>query len=387
VTQPQGADYARLSFTARRFQLAQLAEWVLPAVPSATTLPVNGCFCVTTAPERLSLAGSGAAVSIFASSEAVTGQGEGTVYIPAKKFRAMLAEAPEGDVTVTVKGNEAHVTAGSASWSLRLPPPDGYTGLPAVPGEFAPVGREPLLAALTTVRHAMGKDAGRPSLHQVSIMEFDGAMYACAVDSSQLSRAPVPGFPLPVCVPGGALDDLVKLLGKSAADTVEVADSGSHVVFRAGPVTLAAARTTAPFPDVSSQLLQQVTGNDQALRVDKAELTRALRRVRVNADSHTSAVALIVDSDNGRGSLTVTSRDAGGNSAEEVIAARWSGGRQLLVVNAGFLEAMLTVHPAAECEFRIGKDRGRVKFPLLLEDAGAKVLGICPQLVASMMGY
>jgi DNA polymerase III sliding clamp (beta) subunit (PCNA family) len=386
VTQDKGG-YPSLSFTARRFQLAQLAEWVLPAVPSSASQPVNGCFSVTAALGKLTVAGAGQQMSLFAELAAVTVQGEGTVYIPARKLKALLAEAPEGDVTVAVKGSEAKVTAGSVSWQLRLPPPDGYIQLPELPQEFSPASRESLLTALKAVSHAMGKEDSRPSYRQVSIAESGGVMFACATDSSQLSRAPAPGFPLPLRVPGGVLSDLVKLLDKSAADDVEVAETAAHVVFRAGTVTLAALKTVHLFPDVDDLFFKKVAANDQELAVDRAELVQALRRVRVTANPLTSAVALIIDGAGERATVTVYSKDAGNNSAEQVISAKWSGGRQMLVVNGGALEAVLSAYPSPACTFRIGKDRGVQKSQVLLEDAEAQVTGILPQLAASQLGY
>jgi DNA polymerase III sliding clamp (beta) subunit (PCNA family) len=359
------------------------------AVPSSATLPVNGCFQVTVSPERLQVAATDQAKAVVTEIPAVLTQSSGQVYLPAKKLRSILSEAREGDVTVSVKGGTAAVTAGSASWQLRLPNPDGYTGMPDLTAaEFAPVSREGLRWALDTVRHAVGKDAGRPQFTQVRIADSGGVMYASATDSGQFSRAPVPGFPHEVLVPGGVLDDLLKLLAKIPVDDAEVAESGPYAVFRVGTVTLAALRMGAPFPNVEQLFLGPVKGNDMKLGVDKEELSAALRRVRVNTDASTSAVALIADTaSNGRGQLTVTGRDKGGNSAEEVIPAAWSGGQHLMVVNAVFLASLLAAHPAATCEFMVGKDRGRVRAPLLLEDKDKQVTGTCPQMPPALVGY
>jgi DNA polymerase III sliding clamp (beta) subunit (PCNA family) len=254
--------------------------------------------------------------------------------------------------------------------------------------EFAPVGRDALRAALDTVRHAVGKEASRSAFTQVRVAAVDGAMFASATDSSQFCRAPVPGFPRDMLIPGAALDDLLKLLAKTPVDDVEVADAGSYAVFRVGPVTLAVLRSASPFPNVDQLFLGPVKGNNLTLGVDKDELAGALRRVRVTADSSTSAVALIADSDGGkRGRLTVTARDKDGNSAEESIQASWGQGRHLLVVNAAFLSAMLAAHPSATCEFHVGKDRGQVRPPLLLEDEDKQVTGTCPQMPPKLVGY
>jgi len=382
-----GAAYEPLEFTASRFQLVQLARWAGTAVPASATLDVNTCFQVTVSPVLLRLAAADQVKCVTAETPAVRTASEGTVYIPAKRLEAILGAAPEGDVTVTVKGSTATVTAGPASWDLRLPGPAGYTGLPDLAeAVFTAVSREKLLTALATVRHAVGKDDGRPSFRQVQIAESGGVTYACATDSSQFSRCPAPELPAPLRVPGAVLDDLVKLLAKSAGDDAEVAESGSHVVFRVGPVTLAALKLSAPFPDTDSQFLQKAAGNDMTLTVDKAALSAALSRVRVNSDAKTSAVALIADNA-AHSALTVVAQDLAGNSAEEPVAATWPGDRQMLVVNAVFLEAMLAAHPSPECEFRIGRDRGYVQAPLLLEDAKAKVTGTIQQLVPHAMGY
>lgn len=383
------ANYGSLEFTVRRAMLAQLADWAMIAVPSSATLPVNGCFQVAVSPESLRVAATDQAKAVAAEIPAVLSQSSGQVFLPAKKLRSILSEAREGDVTVSVKGGTAVVTAGSASWQLRLPSPDGYTGMPDLSAAvFAPVSRENLRWALDTVRHAVGKDAGRPAFTQVRVAEADGVMFASAADSSQFSRAPVPGFPCNMLIPGGALDDLLKLLAKSPVDDAEVAEVGPYAVFRVGPVTLAALRMGAPFPNVDQLFLGPVKGNDMKLGVDKDELTAALRRVKVNVDASTSAVALIADSDNGkRGRLTVTGRDKGGNSAEEVITAAWEGGLHLMVVNAVFLGNLLAAHPSAACEFKVGKDRGRVRAPLLLADEDRQVTGTCPQMPPSLVGY
>jgi DNA polymerase III sliding clamp (beta) subunit (PCNA family) len=375
----------------RRFQLTVLADCAMTAVPSGqTALPVNGCFQVDVSPERLRVAGAGKHLSVFAESPAVSTSSEGTAYIPAKKLKAILSEAPEGDVTVSVKGSTAVVTAGAASWSLRLPPPDNYTGLPDLTGaEFRKAGREDLLAALTAVRHAVGRDMGRPAFAQVRIAESGGVMYACAADANQFARARAAGFPLPVTIPGPGLDDLVKQLARSPEKEVEVADLGPRVVFRAGPVTLALAKIPAAFPDTDATFLRQVQGNDQVLGVDKAELGQALRRVQITADAVSSAVALDIDGE--ALALTVRSQDKNENSAHEVVALDPGRtvftGRQTLVVNAEFLTAMLAAHRAAACEFKIGKERGKVRPMLLLEDTGAGITSICTQMVPGHYGY
>jgi DNA polymerase III sliding clamp (beta) subunit (PCNA family) len=379
--------YEPVQFSVKRFQFAQLVTQALPAVPASATLPVGTCAKVTAREGSLCVAATSQQLSIFAESPAVTVALPGEVFLPARRLAAILSESPEADVTVTVKGGFAVVTAGGASWQLKLPNPEGFSGLPDLAeARFSPAGREKFLAGLNAVKHAVGRDAGRPAFTQACVAEHDGVMYVTATDSAQFSRAPVPGFPFPLAVPAGALDDLVKLLGKGVTDGVEVADCGPYAVFRVKPVTMAVLKSAYPFPDVNRLVLAGTARNDLTLGVDKRELADALKRVAVNADPKTAAVSLVADSTGVSPRLTVTGRDLSQNSAEQVIPATWSGGHLVLTVSAVFLSKMLAAYPGPTCEFRVAAPRGRVKPALLLEDKDAGVTCTCPQMAVAPAG-
>jgi DNA polymerase III sliding clamp (beta) subunit (PCNA family) len=383
-------DYGMLQFSVQRFALSKLAEWASVGIPSSAAQPVLGCFRVTVAPSGLCLAATDTQLSVFAETPAVRTQDEGSVYLPAKTLRSILAEATEGEVTVAVKRDFATVTAGAASWSLRLPPSDRAAELPALEGaQFSPVNRENFLAALKTVRHAVGRDSGRPQYTQVSISAGeDGAMYASAADSSQYTRAPLPGFPFKACIPLAALDDLSKLMAGSPVTDVTVADTGPALVFRVGPVTLAVMKLASEFPErLAGQGLSTARSNKLVVSVDKAELVAAIRRVQITSDAKTSALGLILDQVDGKSTLTVQSRDQNENGASETVPAAWTGGHLLVVVNWRFLLDMLAVHPSPACEFRFSAAEGKRYPPLLLEDGEAGVSSTIPQMPAKTLGY
>lgn len=383
-------------FTVARFILHQLATAALVAVPARPALPVIGSFRIDVEPGKLRLAATDGELSVFAETPAVDTDGAGAIYIPARKLQAILAEAPEGQVTVTVADGMAAVSVASsgkgagATWTLKLP---GTTNAPALPDlsdlSFKAARREDFLAALKTVRHAVCADSGRPQYTQVHIAENDGAMYAMASDANQLSRVPVPGFPLAMDIPLAVLDDLTKLLAASPVEDAEVAQSRDHLVFRAGPVTMAVLRLSTAFPDMDRLMLEPARANEAVLGVSKAELQAAIRRVRINADASTSAIALIVErgDESGHAQLTVLARDADVNSATEEVGCSWEGeSARTLVVNSKFLEGMLAAHPAGDCLFRLGPDRGKSMTMVLLEDEEAGVSGVLTQLAHTLLG-
>jgi DNA polymerase III sliding clamp (beta) subunit (PCNA family) len=379
-------DYGNIEFTVRRVQLHQLAEHAVTVIPSGPTQPVFGCFQVDVRPGFLQLAGTNMVRTVWASTEAVSTTGSGRLYLPARKLRAMLAEAPEGEVTVRVRKNYATVSAGSASWSNRLPDSSQYPellGLAGVP--FEKVALDPFLTALRTVRHAVGKDSGRPQYTQVSIAEGHGplgpVMTATAWDSAQFARCPVPGFPFPVGIPDSVLDELVKLLASTPVEAAEVGRDGNALAFRVGPVTLAVVQLIKDFPNSGLPVRAPAAG-DQVFTVERDELRAAIRRVKINASTETSAVALVLDD----GTLSVKSRDEF-DEASEAVPVLWEGGRRVLVVHHGFLASMLDVHPARSCTFRLGPDKGKRRSAVQLADEESGVVTTIPQMPPEWLGY
>lgn len=378
-----------IEFTARRFVLEKLTEWVVGVVPKKEALPIHGCIRVTVAPSGLQFVATDMERSVFATSPSVSTESSGLVYLPAQRLKAILAETAEGDITVRAKADYAEVVApGGATWSLKLPVSTEYAKLPDVEAvQFAPVSREKLLGALKTVRYAAGRDSSQPAFAQVHIAGSAEDMYATASFGGRYSRAPVPGFPFETSIPTAALDDLIKLLSVSTIDDVQVGELddpvlGVTLVFRAGPVTLAVLELTQKFPDQDRLVLAPVQSNKDQLGVDRTELQTAVRRVRINADATTSAVGFVLAD----GSLTLEARDEMQNRASETLQVAWTGGDRLLVVNAQFLLDMLSVHPDKSCVFRVGKDEGKRRAALLLEDPKSGVTGVIPQMQPSLVG-
>lgn len=389
---PGGVNYGDFSFRVKRWVLAGLADAAAAALPANAAIPALGCFRVRAGEGFLELAATDMERTILAVSAAVDAKDmiDGTyheVLIPARKLQAILKEAPDVEVTVTVKKNQAQLTAGALQ-TLALPDSSGYPDLITIGDKlFTAFDREKFLAALRSVRHVVSRDAGRPPLTQAEIRmdpDDDTRTVITASDGSRFARARIDGMPPPVdplCIPSSALDDLGRLLAAGQADTAGVALTENALVFQTGSVVLAIARRSTPFPDMDRLLLQPALENDETVSVDKEELAAAVRRVRINADGETSAIALEV----GEGSVNVVSRDKAGNSAVEgVIAISTQDGR-LLCVNHVYLAEMLAVHPGNTVQFRLGKDLGKRRSQLLLQGDG--ITQILSQMIPSLVGY
>jgi DNA polymerase III sliding clamp (beta) subunit (PCNA family) len=380
--------YPSLEFRVRKGVLAQLIEYALAAIPSReSALVVHGCFQVTVQPGWLQLTATNTMLTVFAGSKAADSDGSGVVYLPARRLKEIVAAAPDGDIIVAVRRDTAVVTAGPVHWDVKMPPsPRGYSELPDLAAiSFAPVPGEPLLTALKTVRHAVCKDSGRPSMHQVRVAKNGDGMLAAAHDSSQTSCAPVPGFPFGTTIPAAMLDELISLLAKNDEAPAEAGETDGTLAVRAGHIVLACQRMATDFPNLEEKVLIPTSGYPHELAVDRAELLRAVKRVSISANQDTSALALIAEG----GQLTVVTRDDGGNRGEEQVqlARPWPGTKRVVAVNWRHLADMAAVCPAATLVLRLGDDTPRAPSMLRLEDPASGVIGVIPQMKSSSVGF
>ena len=271
----------------------------ISVVPTRDIQPVLKDFLVQVTPGSLQMAATDLELSVLASTPAVTTAAAQTLVLPARKLLAILKESPGDDITVDVDGEFATVRAGTASWTLQLHDCSDYPPLPdPAQVEMHPVSRQGFLRALRAVRHAVGKDSGRPALQQVDIcavasaVAYERMATVTACDGTRFARTRLPGFPLSMQIPAGALDSLVKTLESSELEEVQVGETSSHLVFRVSGTVFLASRMLAKFPDVEKLLLRPALENRLKLTADKSELASAVRRVRINADSTTSAIGL-----------------------------------------------------------------------------------------------
>jgi DNA polymerase III sliding clamp (beta) subunit (PCNA family) len=375
-----GVDYGDFSFTVKQFMLFQLAELASAGIPSSTALPVSGCFQVTVAPHRLRLAASDTNVHVFAETAAVSVNEEHVTYIPAKRLLALLKEAPDGDVTIAVKKNMATITVSNgASWSLKLPDSSGYPELPDTATEYTSFSREKFLSSLRGVRHAVCRDAGRQPLRQVLLADEGKTMIAS--DGSRFARVQA-DFPFAASIPATVLDDLFRMLSRSVSEEVQAGRTDDVLVFKVDSVTLAVNHHNVPFSDVT-HLFKSAFANDQVFSVDRGDLEKAIRRMRINADGSTGAMALHL----GPGKVILEANDKNGNAGTEQVKAVWAGAERLVVVNHSFLSDMIAASPAADCQFYLGKDVGKRKSMLLLKDEDSGFTGIMSQMPPHLVGY
>ena len=183
-------------------------------------------------------------------------------------------------------------------------------------------------------------------------------------------------FPFDCQIPISAVDDLVKILRTTEAPNIETGEDDDSLLFRIGSDVFIAQKLNAVFPDMDDQLLKPALANDQDLHVDRQELISAIKRVRITADTETSAVGFTLT----KGKMLVSAKDKYGSESWEELDAKWEGAEKRITFNHQHILDMLGMADVKSCHFRLGTDTKTRPAPILLQDTESGLLGILNQL-------
>lgn len=371
-------------FTVKSFVLKVLLDKAATVVPTHDVMPVLKCVRLEVHPERLRLVATDLELSILATTTLISVHTPGVVVFPARRLLDILKSADDGDVTIKVTGTTATITIGRACWTLRLPGGEDYPPMPQITeAGITHVERAEFTTALLAVRYAACRDPNRASLNMIEIS--GGNMTAC--DGSRFQQARIADFPVDLRIPIGAVDDLLRLLKLGDQDTIGVGQSDHHLIFSFGPDLFIANKIAAAFPDLEAMLLRPAQDNKHPLTVDRTELLRAIKRVRITADAESSAIALMVGAGSGGApvELIVSARDKFGNASSEPLEAGWAGPARTIVVNHGYLTDLITAAGTDTLTFRLGADTKTRKSAVLLDDGAGRV-GVVQQMLSDWVG-
>lgn len=304
---------------------------------------------------------------------------EGLDFIaPASRLHSIVRQAPNGLLQLTIKGTLLTVVSGATSWDIKMPVVP-YPKMPLPKYPELEISAEVLREAIKATRKAMAESHLRPSLRMLSIRK--GAMTSC--DGSRLAQFSLgEDFPrdFDTAIPFNSVGLLWELLKSQDIEGVGLSNMESHHVFvirekDKGDVILLAKKLTSTFPNVEQLMLRPALENKQAFEVSRAELIKAIDRVRINADPETEVIGVALSDK----SLTVASRDKDGNSSSEIIPSSWIGKDRILTVNHKYLTSLLRGLDSTNSLFYLGEDTKSRKSVLLLKEEEKGFYGIIPQ--------
>ena len=316
----------------------------------------------------------------------------GSVLLPPKRVLEILKLAPGEWARIEVLSDVAHLRSGRAQWTVKTPVGDSLPSLADVDTiKLYSVAREPFLAALRVVRHAVADKGGRPALEQAEISNKT----IIGMDGGKLLKLGLDIHPdMQLTIPVKVIDELIRALSRSSSELIEVGSDSFHIVFKVDTDSIIAQRLLVAFPATQSLLLGPAFGNNWRLEVSPMELAQAIKHVRVNSDPDFQGIFLTLQpgkkSETGHQdwTLAVRSKDRIGNTAQELLSVEFDGpakGRELCVNHKHLLDLLMAVVVYSpdlnenKIMFRIGDDNKSTRHPLYFEDQGG-ITGLVVQM-------
>lgn len=261
-------------------------------------------------------------------------EGDGAIVLPGKTLADIARLLPADNVEIEHKPAEsvAHLTCGSASYTLHTFSPEDFPRLPELEAVSTfSVEREALLETITRVARAASRDESRPVLTGILVQFAGGKLVMAATDSYRLAvkETALSGSApeLEAIVPGRALQELARIA--TSGDEVEVGVQENQVVFSTNGVWLTTRRIDGQFPNYR-QLLPETFEHE--LTMPRAELLDVVRRASVMIQRATPLQLRFAE-----GELTVVARTHEVGESRESMPAAYTGEPLEIGFNAEFL--------------------------------------------------
>lgn len=248
----------------------------------------------------------------------------------------VVRKLESGPITVVVTDDEAQVSSGSFSTTLRLKAVDEYPRLQTSDGAGAKIDAGLFASALRQVVKAASKDELRPPLTGVLIASRgDGSgIRMVATDSYRLALRDLDGVSMlgdtkKVLVAAKGLAEVQRLAGDGE---IEVVLGERDAVFRTRKAEVTVRLIEADFPNYE-QLIP--AGYPNKLVVDKAAFRDAVERVVVVGQGRDNANVKLGMSASGGLELSVTLQDVGTSTGH--VDAKFEGTDLTIAFNPQYL--------------------------------------------------
>jgi DNA polymerase-3 subunit beta len=321
-----------VKFRCERDTLAEAVATAQRTVASRTgALPVLQDLRITASGDGLELVGSDLEITNRVQVPAEVEE-TGVAVVP-MMLGDIVRKLEPGPVTVAVTGDEAVITAGRFSTSLRLKPAEDYPRLASNDGQGVRLDAAAFALALRQVVRAASKDDLRPILTGVLLTTHGGGLRLVATDSYRLAVRDLKGVSMleegqRVLVAAKGLAEVQRLAGDGE---IEVVLRERDVVFRTSRAEVTARLIEGDFPNYE-QLIP--SGYPNRLVVNRASLIEALDRVQIVGQNRDNAAVRLTMSASGL-DLSMSAQDVG--NAQESVDAKFEGTELTVAFNPTFL--------------------------------------------------
>ncbi|MFN8034749.1 MAG: DNA polymerase III subunit beta [Acidimicrobiia bacterium] len=322
-----------MKFRCERDTLAEVITTAQRAVASRSgAMPVLSGLHVALSEGTVELIGSDLELTIRVTAPADV-EGSGTAVLPARLFSDIVRALEPGPVSVEFADEDARITAGRSSFSVRVLAAEDFPRLTRITGAGVRVEATALAEALRQVVPAASRDEARPILTGVLLAATANGLRLVATDSYRLAVRDLQGVSMldpgqKVLVSAKGLSEVQRLL---AGGEIEVVLSDRDVVFRVGRAEVTTRLIEGEFPNYE-QLIP--SGYPNRLIVARDALAEAVKRVRlVGQGRDRSPIRLTMNGDGFE--LSAVAQEVG--EAREAVEAKYEGNDVVVAFDSQFL--------------------------------------------------
>ena len=266
----------------------------------------------------------------------VAGESDGVAVLQGRIAADVVKSLEAGRVVIAAEGDEAQITSGRFSSSMRLLPAEEYPRLAEPSAEAVTLAATDLADALHQVVRAASTDDSRPILTGVLLSAEETGLRLVATDSYRLAVRDLPGTSVlregqSVLVPSRALREVERLLTGAKELTLRLGEREAtfEVNAESGVTRLTTRLIEGDFPNYRGLI---PSSQPNRLTVGREALLDAARRVRLMAREATP-VRLAMSGDGLE--LVAITQDVG--QAHEQLDAGYEGSELTVAFNPEYL--------------------------------------------------
>jgi len=267
----------------------------------------------------------------------------GMIAVSARTLFDIVKNLPEGEITWTVGENQAaEIKCGKVRYKIPGMPGEDFPPLPN-PGEadFAELDADVLGGLIAHTQFSMSTDDTRPHLAG-ALFEGDGKIVRMVTtDGHRLSKAEVKQgdgaamLNFSMLVPNKGVGELKRLIEDSKADkgskpTVGICTTSGNAFFKRDDIQLSVKLADEQFPPYAKVIPSQ---KGQKVRMGRAQIIEALRRISLVANDKSGGVRLNIES----GVLKITSENPDVGEGSEELDIDYAGDPVNIGFNARYL--------------------------------------------------
>lgn len=313
---------------------------VSKVVKSRTTIPILSCVMLTAAGRGLSVIATD--LDILASTGAVAEvKANGSLCVDAKLLTDIARKAA-GDITMIVEGDRLLVKSGRSRFQLPILPTTDFPDFGTA--KYDATFDIDLAALFAPVAFAISTEETRFYLGGVFFKGEGGKFTAVATDGHRLGRHVADGYE--------AFNGIIvprKTVGLIPKGVVTVSVSDTRIRIEHKDITLTSKLIDGTFPDYERVIPKS---NDKVVTVDRDAIMKAADRVStVSTVSSERGRAVKLTIAPGSIALVVNNPDSG--SAEDEVAAEYSGEPIDIGFNAQYVRDVFGVLPAGSVQLAL----------------------------------